>query len=273
MKKAGSLFILMAMFMALVSCDKSKDTTDPTPDLDASKDLILAESFFAEIKDISDDAVASLEGLKSTMTPYLGPCAEISIDNQDTLFVLTIDFGDENCLCNDGRHRRGKIINTYSGAYWQAGTVITHETEDYFVNDNEVIVSKIVTNQGEDEEGYPTFTIEEDGSIVLAETGDTITRTAIRERKWVEGYDTFRRLDDVYHITGNASGNDRLGRNYEAEILTALRREVTCHHFVSGIRTRAVEGLPTRTLDYGDGECDNVATLIINDQEYTITLP
>ncbi|MFW5975000.1 MAG: hypothetical protein ACOCQ6_02220, partial [Bacteroidota bacterium] len=273
MKKAGSLFILMAMFMALVSCDKSNDPSGPAPDMETSKDLILAESLFAEIKDMSDDAVSSLEGQKSTMTPYLGPCAEITIDNQDTLFVLTVDFGDENCLGNDGRYRRGKIINTYSGAYWQEETVITHETEDYFVNDNEVIVSKTVTNQGADEDGYPTFTIEENGSIVLAETGDTITRTAFRERKWVEGYDTFRRLDDVYHITGNASGKDRLGRDYESEITTPLRREVTCQHFVSGVRTTTMEELPTRTLDYGDGECDNVATLIIDDQEFTITLP
>ncbi len=273
MKKAGILFTMIAMVAAFASCDKADDSKVSQFDENATRDLIMAEDLFAEVKDISDDAYSNQEGLKSSMSAYLGPCAEITFENQDTLFVLTVDFGDENCLCNDGRERRGRIISTYNGAYWQEGTVITHVTEDYFVNNNEVIVTKTVTNQGADNNGFPTFTIEEEGSIVLDDTGDTITRTAIRERKWVEGYNTFRRLDDVYHITGNASGIDRRGRSYEAETLSPLRREVTCHHFVSGVRTRTLEGLPTRTLDYGDGECDNVATLTINGQDYTITLP
>lgn len=273
MKKAGFLFVLVALVLALASCEKSGESSDPEPDLVASKNLILVENYFAEIKDISDDAAASLEGLKSSMSSYLGPCADITIDNQDTLFVLTVDFGEENCLCNDGRNRRGKIINTYSGAYWQEGTEITHITEEYFVNDNEVILSKTVNNQGADNNGHPTFILEESGSVILAETGDTITRTAIRQRNWVEGYDTFIRNDDVFLISGNAEGTDRLGRSYEAEITSPLRREIGCPHFVSGVRTRSIGDLPVRTLDYGDGECDNTATLIINEQEYTITLP
>jgi hypothetical protein len=59
---------------------------------------------------------------------------------------------------------------------------------------------------------------------------------------------------------------------WDAEILTPLRKELVCRFIVSGTIEIRPENLPVRLLDYGDGECDNIATVTINGEVYTIYL-
>jgi hypothetical protein len=43
-------------------------------------------------------------------------------------------------------------------------------------------------------------------------------------------------------------------------------------HFVSGIFNHTPENKPTRTIDFGDGACDDIATVTVNGKTYTVTL-
>jgi hypothetical protein len=88
----------------------------------------------------------------------------------------------------------------------------------------------------------------------------------------VEGYETRRIRDDVYLIDGSADGIRPSGITWEREIVNALRKEMNCRWIVSGTVEITPEDRPTRILDYGDGTCDNIATVIINGVTYTITL-
>lgn len=272
MKKHMISFVLISLMFAFAACDKGDDNQQNTSPEDGGYEL--AERIFSGLKDISDDAYRQLNNnQKAATAAYLGDCATISFDNQDSLFVITIDFGDENCMCQDGKYRRGKIMNTYSGAYWQSGTVITHSFDDYYVNDHHVIGEKVVTNQGENDLGHPWYSMETHGAVITAQSGDTITWNSERTREWVEGDTTWERFDDVYLIDGISYGANRQGRDYTIEITESLRKEIGCPHIVSGVRVTNVEGKPERMLDYGDGTCDNQATLTINGNTYTITLP
>jgi hypothetical protein len=270
----GFSAILISGLM-LFSCSKeTKDVTD-IQSLTSASDNTKAELIFNNVSNIADQAYNSFSTFKSSEdgdVDLIGNCATITLDTTSNPGILTIDFGEENCLCGDGWNRRGKIIVTFTGPYRAEGTVITHSFEEYFVNDNKVMGTRIVTNAGRNDANNIHFIISVNGVIIKADGSGQFTWASNRNREWIEGEDTWVRFDDVYLITGGAHGQTANQVSYTMSITNPLRREVGCRHFVSGSFDFVPDGKPVRTLDYGDGECDNIATVTINGHTYTIHL-
>ncbi|HHN48477.1 MAG TPA: hypothetical protein ENN08_06055 [Bacteroidales bacterium] len=130
-----------------------------------------------------------------------------------------------------------------------------------------------MTNLGPNSEGHPEYETIVDGTVTLHNEVGVISWQAERLRTWIEGYDTPVWFDDVFLITGSGSHSHSNGGGFTRTILEPLRRELSCHHYVSGVVQTVPENRPIRTLDYGDGTCDNIATLIIGNQTYIIRLP
>lgn len=276
MKRSNLFFSLVALLVAgitLVSCNKSDDIQ--IEDTSFSKDEAFAEGEFERIGGMADEAYEMKTGnLKSIEINriFLSDCATVTLDTNVFPHELTIDFGAENCLCNDGRYRRGKIIITFTGRYRQPGTVITHGFEDYYVNDNQIEGTKVVTNMGPNQNGNMYFTIEVVGVIHRADTGGTVSWNSSRQREWIQGWNTHNRWDDIFLITGTAHGIKANGFEWSSEITSPLRVELACRFMVSGTVEIQPENRPLRVLDYGDGSCDNVATVTVNGVTYTIYL-
>lgn len=275
--KSKKLFLIIAAGLTagalfFTGCNKD-ETQDFNEDLTAAVDNTEAERIFNNVSNIADEAYEAGSNYKSTSDDFvlIGQCATITLDTTSFPHVLTINFGDENCLCPDGRYRRGKIIVSFTGRYRAEGTVITHTFENYFVNNHQVLGSKIVTNKGRNEMDNLYFTIEVDGQVIKPDGGE-VSWDAYREREWIEGEETFRIWDDVYLITGYVNGTTAAGYSYNMTITEALRREIGCRYFVSGIFDFTPQDRPTRTVDYGDGACDNIATVTINGRTWTIYL-
>ncbi len=275
MKKISFKFVMIVMIgiaISLTSCKKDQGLPDDTSA--ASYDA-MAERIFNNVSNIADEAYSEKTANNKTENGkrlFLGECVEITLDLTAIPYVLTIDFGNENCLCNDGRYRRGKIIVSFTGRYREAGTVITHSFDEYYVNDNKIDGTKVVTNMGENEAGNTNFNIEVVGIIYLAQDG-TISWNSSLNREWVEGIDTPTLWDDVYHITGSAQGIKSNGNTWEREIITPLRKELGCKHVVSGTLELRPDNKPLRIVDFGTGECDNIITVLVNGVVYTIYLP
>ena len=277
MKRLNMFLLLVAIFgsaILITSCNKEEDiqTEDTTV---VARDDSFAESVFERVTDIADEAYNLSSGhLKSTEWHriFLSACATVTLDTSVMPRVLTIDFGDTNCLCLDGRYRRGKILVTFNGRYRHPGTVITTGFDEYFVNDNKIEGSKVVTNMGPNEDGNIYFTIEIIGVIYKADNGGVISWNSSREREWIQGFDTGNPWDDIYLITGTADGILETGYTWEREIINPLRVELACRFIVSGTVEIRPQDRPVRILDYGNGDCDNVATVIVNGVTYTIYL-
>lgn len=276
MKRANvilGLVVFAAFAMVVTGCKKENDIE--LEDTTISQDDAYAESTFENVGDIADEAydIGTGGNLKSFPGDrmFLSECATVTLDTTGFPLTLTIDFGEENCLCRDGKYRRGKIIVTFTGRYFHPGTVITHGFEDYFVNDASVEGTKVVTNMGENDNGNLYFTIEVVG-VIQKEDGSTFSWNSSRVREWIQGSETHNRWDDIYLITGTASGIRPNGLTWEREIINALRVELACRFIVSGTIELRPEDRPVRLLDYGNGDCDNVATVLINGVTYTIYL-
>ncbi|MCK9399908.1 MAG: hypothetical protein M0Q51_07950 [Bacteroidales bacterium] len=277
MKRVNLVLGLIAFtsFAILVTGCK-KDNDIQLEDKTISQDDAYAESTFENVSDMADEAydIGTGNHLKSTdgNRIFLSECATVTLDTTVFPRELTIDFGDVNCLCHDGKYRRGKIIITFTGRYRQPGTVITHGFENYYVNDNSVDGTKVVTNMGENENGNLYFTIEVVGVVQRVDDSSTFSWNSSRVREWIQGSNTPNRWDDIYLLTGTAHGTRPNGLTWEKEIINPLRIELACRFIVSGTVEIRPQDRPVRLLDYGTGECDNIATVTVNGETYTIYL-
>jgi hypothetical protein len=275
MKKANIILGLAVFAFLVIFISGCKKDNIQLEDTKLSQDDAYAESTFENVGDIADEAYDIGTGNHLKYSPgdrmFLSDCATVTLDTLAFPCVMTIDFGEENCLCHDGKNRRGKIIITFTGRYREPGTVITHNFENYYVNDHSVGGTKVVTNMGENENGNLYFTIEVEG-IIQKEDGSTFTWNSSRVREWIQGSDTRTRWDDIYLITGTANGTRPNGLTWEREIIIPLRVELACRFIVSGSIELRPQDRPVRLLDYGNGDCDNEATVTINGIVYTIYL-
>lgn len=277
MKKVNVFLGLVAFIsFAIMTTSCKKNNELQLEDKVLSQDDAYAEATFENVSDMANEAYDMRTGnmLKSMEVNrlFLSECATVTLDTNIVPRTLTIDFGDVNCLCNDGKYRRGKIIITFTGRYFEPGTVITHSFDNYFVNDRSVAGSKVVTNMGENENGNLYFTIEVTGIIQKPDGGGTFSWNSSRVREWIQGSDTHNRWDDIYLVTGTANGTRPNGLTWEQEIITPLRVELACRFIVSGTVEMRPQDRPVRLLDYGNGDCDNIATVTINGETYTIHL-
>lgn len=278
MKQKSFLFLsslLIAGIIGMTSCKKSESTDVQDDDAKEVVDDSFTEGVFDEVQDIADQAYNyQTSGLKSTTDDFLrfGDCVTITLDTMVMPRVLTVDFGEENCLCRDGKYRRGQIITTFNGRYRQPGTIITHGFNNFYVNDNHIEGNKVIENMGLNDEDKIWYTIHAEGQITMQNTGIVRNWEANRTRTWINGYNTARWVDDVYVIEGTSTFSSSNGRARTREIMRPLRCELSCDHFVSGSVKITSVSRPEMLLDYGNGECDNIATLKIGDRTITIRL-
>jgi hypothetical protein len=265
-----SFMTAILLFSLLSACGNRKSVRESFRT--STEDNAAAELESSIIVDALN-ATARQGGQKTdSLGAWLPSCATATMDTTVTPRTLTIDFGSTNCLCSnwDGKNRRGKLIATWSGRYRDAGTVITHRSENYFVDDNKLVWNHSATNNGPGSNGNYTFTVKAE-NCSYETTDGTISWNSTRTREWTQGYATLTPWDDVYVITGSASGKNRQSDDFSITIDEGLKKIVGCKWLVSGKMTLTSDG-KERKLDYGDGTCDSKAILTYNNKDYQINL-
>ena len=272
-----AIIAVIGIVVFLSECQKAKLNKETV----SAEDNATAENLFTDIFKIIDDMAKNEPGIGKTGSSANGSCAIVTLTPPlpDSTFPKTvlIDFGSSNCTGTDGRERRGKIIAVFSGRYYVAGTVITISTDDFYVDDNKIDGIKIITNNGRNSAGNLSFTIKVDDGMIITSSGDTILWETTRTAEWVAGESTTPPpityiCDDVYEITGYASGVNRNGREFTMNITQALVKKICCKWIVSGTVEITPKDLNKRTIDFGDGDCDNKATVMIKKRTFNIIL-
>lgn len=272
-----SAFMLVIFSFAACKKDSKSTDTDTTP----AQDNSLAESNYNDVNTMVDAAAAAgasfsfrmaTNGNERVEGPFSG-CGTVTVDTLSSPHSITIDFGTNNCMCFDGRNRRGKILATYTGRYRDSGTVVSITFDNYFVNDNQIKGTHKTTNIGKNAAGHPLYKVEVSGQIVKANNGGTITWNSTRQREWAEGSSTpLNWQDDAYSITGSANGTTAAGEAYTINITQPLVRKMNCRWFESGKVEVTPDGKATLALDYGTTGCDANATVTIGGQTFNIVI-
>lgn len=264
-----SLFFILLLITA---CNKRNTNNGNSANINDSRDQSQVDFFFSDAKDIADDASDKNTGDALTQYKTTAGCASITHDTLSNPKQIIIDFGTINCLCADGRYRRGKIIVDYTGHYRDSGSVHHIHFDNYFVNDNQLLGTKTVSNMGKNTNNQSYFNIDINGQLIKASTTDTIFWQSTRVRTWIAGESTPARLDDVYSISGNGTMTNSNGSR-TATIIAPLIKALACKWIQEGTVEISPSGKPTRILDFGNGTCDNQATVTVNSVVHNITLP
>jgi len=278
-----TIMIVAVGMLLFISCD-DKNTEDITySDLISEDDaisLIESDDISDEIDDvigeflIDDFSFVNKEAVsKDVSTSKNGKpeCAVKTIEIDFENKIVTIDFG-EGCELKNGRVLSGKIIMAIEIDSQFKIKMITQTYENFMVDDVSVTGESIITRIRENEAGNPETTISFNKTLTWPD-GEKITRVGEKMKEWIEGNDNKEWGDNVYLIWGDWTSTFKNGSTCATTINKeeALRREFSCRFIVSGIANIDKNG-KTASINFGDGDCDNLAIYADENGEKEITL-
>ncbi len=286
----SSIFMLFTFIIMDTSCSDDEDLTDVPEAQDTTKVVMNEESSedAAFVTDIYMDAIGDvLVGSdENTSKNVSSTCAEVTIEPDDLLSypkTLTIDYGTDGCDMN-GHTVKGTITAEISGRLRADGTTISVSFDSFSVDTVTVngtialSVQAFSTQNIELEAAFtncsvvmPSGTISLDGTVGLIWEFNTLT-----------DYN-----DDMLSLkSGSLTATNRSGKSFTIAILEDLLYPVSCRTIVSGqMKVETSDNNFPATVDFGDGTCDNIATVTTTVQleignqtieesyTYEITLP
>lgn len=260
----------IALVALMVSCDNNdENSTNASMSKSDMTNNAKLDEISDDVSNIADDQFIEQSNsgrMTGDVLKYLPDCAKVETVVEGNVWTRTIDFGTEGCALKNGNVLKGKIIISGSTDFSQLMKVVTCTLENFYHNNAMVTGTKTFTWELKATENlqttHPVCTMEEDLTVTkLSNVALKITGSRVREM--TEGFDTPKVwTDNVFMITGNrvvASPKTTV----TAEITSALILRMNCNNIVSGVITFVKNG-KTAVLDYGDGICDNKATITID---------
>jgi len=269
-----SLLVLSLITVLVYSCKKEEPDTESQSSVDNS----IAEGEFSRIFPEMNHIAVGDSGVQRWIfnSHPNSACPDYWVDSADAVsfpVTLWLSYGydsdgdsiyETGCPSNDGKMRKGMIKAVFDAPWNSPGSSVTMTLKNYYVNGIKFEGTISVTRSSN------SFT--HSVSNGKASTGSwTILWNSSRTLTSFMG-DTATINDDYCDISGSASGTDRKGRNFSVNISTPLRRKMGCIWIVSGVQTMTPDGLKERTIDFGNGTCDNKATLIIDGNHFEFDL-
>ena len=273
------LMLAMAGAFSLTGCRKEKEEVTPEMTFESAEDNARIESESETSQNFIDieSADPNLRAGLPSQTNNLPACASRTWDAANS--TLTINFGPNNCLCKDGRYRRGILTATFAGQWRTVGSSVTIKKFNYFVDDNEHFGTRVIT-----------FVNNENGSANykyhVAVTGAGINFTDGSSRNWnaqrdierIAGQGTPPITDDEYLVTGTSAGTNRRNVGFTTVIGQPLKkvfRQGCFRNFISGTVTITNSNNKTMLLNYDPANneaCDKTASVTANGKTRIIQL-
>lgn len=274
-----STLILFGMAaLSFQACKKESPDSDSQAMTSVEESAQAEDDFtdsFSEISNLSAESSLLLSADGNTFSTsaeaaFSNSCISVNISPSGPAWpkTVTLDFGS-GCSA-DNVTRKGKIVAVFTDRFKNTGAKVTISYDGYYVNNRKIEGSKTITNNGKNAAGNYNF------GVALSEsfTGSKgiFTRTASRNIEWVEGSETYSPSDDVFSITGTASGSNSAGKSFSSTITKALIKKAACRFIVAGTIEFKAGSSATHILDFGNGDCDANATVTVNGESKPILL-
>ncbi len=267
--------IAIVMLSFFISCDSTNDGNDNNPALTA-KDIAVNSKIDVAIDDVvyivEDQYTAqqSISNRSSTASKSILPtCATFTTVLVDGTWTRTIDFGSAGCTLPNGNVLKGKIIISFSNDFTSKSRTLSYRFVDFYHNGKLLQGNKSITYESKSTEllatEHPVMTFTVDMKITF-DDGKVYSRTGTTVKETIEGNETpLNWEDNVFLVTGNSATSLANGDTVTTVITTPLRYITSCKlpFPVSGI-VSITKNTSVGTLDFGDGKCDNLATLTID---------
>ena len=266
MKKAILILPAIILAFAIMSCERNK-SMNASSDIAESEvlGLTLAEASAEDVHSVSMEPPGTFRmfgimgGGMGPRMHHLSGCADVTESGEEYPREIIIDFG-EGCEDWRGNIKTGKIIIEISDDMKNEGATRKVTYENYTVRGNEISGSRTVVNKGKNEDGNWEVESQSEMSINRVEEGVTINRSSNATREWLTGFETAEKTDDSFRITGTGSITQDDNVTFNRQIIVPLFVDRSCRYILSGqVELTNEEG--SVLIDFGDGTCDNTATV------------
>lgn len=278
---------LLAAFLGILSigCNKDNNNLNSTMSVEEATANTKMDIANDDVSKIVEDQLGAEDGISGrgiTGTQgFLPSCAVITripVSGtpivEGTVITKTIDFGTVGCALSNGNVLKGKIIVTFT--YHPTATLHTVNYEFVGFYHNAVLLegnktfTRAMSVATTSSPSHPIVTMNLD-MIATFPNGKSYHRVGTRVREIVAGYDTALLTDNVYNVTGNWTTTFPSTVIQYSSITTPLVVKLNCGNIVQGVITSTRNG-NTATLDYGNGDCDNLAVFTYNGVAHNIVL-
>lgn len=269
------MLLSIALFTA---CDNdSLLRNDESEEVSIAEVSSLAENETDEALEIMKQVEYSISvSANSRVSEWDYPCATITHD--EIAKTITLDFGT-SCVGPYGRTRSGKMNIQYSGELNDnlSNRIITFE--NYSVNNKGVVGQIELRDIAENLDGTIQSTKKLVDLTVSFPNGKTVTYNGSRTRLWMEGVRDEDPTNNVFEITGSIEGLWSTGRSFTHKIVEPIIIDWSCASAGNFARIAGLVEIEklngfisrTRTINYGNGECDNSITVTIGNRTFEIT--
>jgi hypothetical protein len=273
--KRSTIFLAVCLLgTAFQSCQKD-EVTPVLDEISMSQQETQAEETLNDIDILVDEALDSNFGILKSASleslSYLTDCPIVTVNKTAVPQVMTIDFGT-SCTGKDGKKRSGKIIVT-SNAFNTFPSVRDKSFDNYFVDGKKVEGSVTKTISKDQVNNIRTAVITENITVTFPNSEGTAKRTANLTRQYQRN--TLNNKEDNVVVSWGSVEFTRVSGVKVSKTISdknPLVYKIACHHIVSGIVSFTSSKNASWSIDYGKGECDNIAMLTTGDKTKEIKI-
>lgn len=199
-----------------------------------------------------------------------GPAVTVDPTGRAYPKTITIDYGDGIELVN-GRVIKGQIIIDVSDRPLSDGATRELEYQNFYVDSVHIEGGATRTFTGTDSTEREFSNVSD---LTLTFPDSTVLyRNSERTRTLEEGFETpFLHSDDLISITGSVNYETSNGKTFSKTITNPLIKTGACRFITEGTVYFTLNGEEFAELDYGDGTCDDMATITKDGETRQITL-
>jgi hypothetical protein len=243
----------------------------------ASDNVIEAMDYEVDYYTSSREIISGINGTKKSSQwrrwrykDGTGPAVTVDPTGWSYPKTITVDYADGIELVN-GRIISGKIIIDVSDRPLKDGATREITYESFYVDSVHIEGGVTRTFAGSDSTER-VFSSESNLTLTFPDS-TVLYRTSERTRTLVDGFETlFRHSDDLIMIEGFVNYETSNDITFSKTIVNPITKTGACRFIIEGTVSFSRNGEEFAQLDYGDGTCDDVATITKDGETRQITI-
>ncbi len=277
-KNSKIAFFQVVLFVIFLSSCTKKETNEVDNETQSVVDNAIANQEFMSILSASQHHAFNTKGIGNTtnlcdtLTKISGDTLWASATHTIPTYSLVIPNSSCSRSFTDSKTRTGSLLIRASNKIGVAGTKMTIKLVNYKAADITYTCDSIEVTTVSSNSLFTEFNVK----LIKGLVGSTNGNINYSFDKTIRHYFSGNPIgtESFISVFGNATGVNSQGRVFTSNTPSAspLIKRKNCQYIDKGVLSLTPEGFKTRSVDFGDGTCDETATFLVNNNTISFKL-